>query len=174
MESKRNKAQSRISFKLLTAQIDALEKRLRLLESQSCEENASDVQKYLEGREKWTHEDKLINHRLGWLLVSQSILFAAYGSVLRDSEPGAVEARILLSFFLPLLGLATSWFIYMGISAAGDALNILDEKYEGVSVSRETTASALFCAEALPVSFIFAWCLSFLWAIVTSVCRGIV
>lgn len=40
-------------------------------------------------REKWTHEDDLINHRITWLFVSQTLLFAGYGLLLqvRSSNP---------------------------------------------------------------------------------------
>ena len=34
---------------------------------------------YQEDREKWIHEDNLVNNRLTWLILSQTILFAGYG-----------------------------------------------------------------------------------------------
>ena len=32
-------------------------------------------------REQWTHEDNLVNHRLMWLILSQGLLFTAYGTL---------------------------------------------------------------------------------------------
>ena len=32
-------------------------------------------------REQWTHEDNLINHRLMWLILSEGLLFTAYGTL---------------------------------------------------------------------------------------------
>src|SRR6202008_1480618 len=32
-------------------------------------------------REQWTHEDNLVNHRLMWLILSEGLLFTAYGTV---------------------------------------------------------------------------------------------
>lgn len=32
-------------------------------------------------REQWTHEDNLVNHRLMWLILSEGLLFTAYGTL---------------------------------------------------------------------------------------------
>ena len=42
---------------------------------------ATDWDLYRALREQWTHEDNLVNHRLMWLILSEGLLFTAYGSL---------------------------------------------------------------------------------------------
>jgi hypothetical protein len=52
---------------------------------------------YADLREKWKHEDELINQRVTWLLQSQGFLLASYGAIaaiiIAASPGGAVKSR---------------------------------------------------------------------------------
>ena len=52
-------------------------------------------------REQWTHEDNLINHRLMWLILSQGLLFTAYGTLNVDQHRWLVKG-------FPLFGMAVN------------------------------------------------------------------
>lgn len=46
-------------------------------------------------RELYVHEDELINHRMTWLGVTQTLLFAAYGVAIQEkSEPHCATNNI--------------------------------------------------------------------------------
>ena len=67
---------------------------------------------YEDLREKWTHEDDLINHRITWLLLSQTLLFTAYGIFLQTaSQPDHLASVDKLIPVIPLIGFAVSIII---------------------------------------------------------------
>lgn len=119
-------------------------------------------------RSMWVHEDELINHRLNWLLVSQGLLFAAYGILLEitaapnssASQPSALAALLEL---LPLLGIVTSLAILFGVGAALVAMAILycrakDAKSRAtLHVHLATTLIGWLAGAALPAVFFYAW-----------------
>jgi hypothetical protein len=79
----------------------------------------NDHERYLAAREKWVHEDHLLNYRLSWLLLSQTILFATYAVLL--SAPNTVPqfGRInKLLTIVPWIGVANILFAYISIVAA--------------------------------------------------------
>ena len=41
-----------------------------------------EIEKEKLARDRWWHEDNLINHRLNWLLTAQIALFAGYGWII--------------------------------------------------------------------------------------------
>ncbi len=113
-------------------------------------------------RERWKHEDELINHRLSWLLVSQTILFAGYGLVSggSDGEGYTLSSEALrIGGMIPWLGLGTSLAILIGVGAAAWALWKLKKQYpnERLDVSTPTTILGWTCAGSLPVLFVVAW-----------------
>src|SRR5690348_10576892 len=62
-------------------------------------------------REQLTHEDNLVNHRLMWLILSQGLLFTAYGTV--------SSAKLhWLAYGFPFFGMAVSGVIGVSIYAA--------------------------------------------------------
>jgi heme/copper-type cytochrome/quinol oxidase subunit 3 len=126
----------------------------------------ADPHSYQNVREKWTHEDDLLNHRLTWLLVSQTLLFAAYGAVLKiridlQSLPvPRTEAKVeVLVRWLPRFGLITSLLIFFSVFAAALALRELKRRYPeaGVDVKSYTSAMGLIASLGLPLTFLAAW-----------------
>lgn len=115
------------------------------------------------GRERWVHEDQLINHRLGWLLVSQTILFAGYGFVLQNSDSSldkaAAQSVASLKELLPWLGMITSLLVLVGVMGALLAMHQLKKQYpdETVDVTWWTTLMGWLCGAGLPMTFVIAW-----------------
>ncbi len=122
---------------------------------------ANQAGSYQDLREKWVHEDNLVNHRLTWLLVSQTLMFAGYGVLLDSlgrcpSPSQASHIRRLLTY-LPFFGIATSLLILGGIVAAVWALIILRRRNAGLDVYRWTTVLSFLASIGLPVVFAIAW-----------------
>lgn len=127
----------------------------------------SEYEKYRILREKWTHEDNLINHRLSWLLFSQSILFAAYAVLLTAAKDIPQSDRIdrLIGLF-PFIGGFTIALISATILAALLAqqelgTQILKQELPNVEwpISSSTIIATLrnFAAGGLPLVFMIAW-----------------
>src|SRR5712675_612328 len=74
-------------------------------------------------REQWTHEDNLVNHRLMWLILSQGLLFTAYGTL-------STAKLHWLVFGFPFFGMAVSAVIGISIFAALAAIEEVDRQYE--------------------------------------------
>lgn len=55
-------------------------------------------------REQWAHEDNLVNHRLMWLILSQGLLFTAFGTL-----STAQHKWLVIGF--PLFGMAVAGLI---------------------------------------------------------------
>lgn len=70
-------------------------------------------------RDKWIHEDNLINNRLNWLLVSQSMLFAAYGVFLTVPADSQWLAKVkTLIQWMPIFGVIMTILVSCSIYAA--------------------------------------------------------
>lgn len=123
---------------------------------------------YVSYREKWVHEDDLINHRLNWLLMTQTILFAAYGLLL-DNQPDTtandnlgrnVDALIKV---LPYLGIAVSGLIFLGVLGAVGAMYALrrnrtkEVKEMDIDAALWTSILGQLTGLLLPIVFIAAW-----------------
>jgi hypothetical protein len=50
-------------------------------------------------REKWVHEDHVVNHRLTWLILSQAMLMGAYGWSLASKLPKTEKLLVLIPVF---------------------------------------------------------------------------
>ena len=89
---------------------------------------------------KWIHEDELINHRLTWLMVSQTLLFTAYAALYYADATAEAQcpgkATILKSkiefsiFLLPWIGAFVSILIWTAVIAAIRALYILKDLHD--------------------------------------------
>lgn len=130
-------------------------------------ENVADKHReYLAAREKWVHEDQLINHRLTWLLVSQTLLFAAYGALLNTRCDVLFLSKISkILDVLPLLGIGIALVLLLSILAACHALRILRNNKDSfqLQASTNTHLIGLIAPVLLPVIFIFAW--SYIWCL---------
>ena len=100
-----------------------------------------------EPHELWHQEEILINHRITWLLASQSLLFAGFGWIKKDDNS--------LALILANLGLATSAFILLGILAAVSAQFILIKNKHYVWLP--ATIAGWITAIGLSAAFVVAW-----------------
>jgi hypothetical protein len=123
---------------------------------------------------RWAREDDLINHRLTWLMVSQTLLFSAYAALyyaeattfaakcdLRDFNAKIEKANS----FIPLLGAFSSFAIWVAVLGAASAMFILWRRHEKIRpphhypifVSRLTTCLGLVPPLFIPLIFAFVW-----------------
>lgn len=80
-----------------------------------------------EGRARIEHEDNLVNHRVSWLIGSQSFLFTAF-VLLRNNPafynkesataPGYEETTARLVYYISSIGLAIATCSFIGVLAA--------------------------------------------------------
>ncbi len=112
-------------------------------------------------REQLTHEDNLVNHRLMWLILSEGLLFTAYGTV--------TTARLhWLSYGFPFFGMAVAGVIGVSIYAALEATDELRQRYEASGLDRlcsltpseRTGGRGKWAAQALPFVFVALWVLA--------------
>jgi hypothetical protein len=112
-------------------------------------------------REQLTHEDNLVNHRLMWLILSEGLLFTAYGTI--------TTARLhWLSYGFPFFGMIVAGVIGVSIYAALAATDELHRRYEAAGLTRlcsltpseGTGARGKWAAQALPFVFGALWVLA--------------
>jgi hypothetical protein len=121
------------------------------------------IELYNEGRERWMHEDELINQRLIWLLTSQSLLFAGYGFLLQlDKSPLPQQAKYFATL-VPLTGLLLSVVLMVSVIAAVLEILRLHKKYRGLGVELHDIEAPLILGLVtpllLPLIFVVAWSL---------------
>ena len=112
-------------------------------------------------REQWTHEDNLINHRLMWLILSQGLLFTAYGTL-------TIDKHRWLVYGFPVFGMAVAAVIGVSIFAALDASGAIEAAYEKAGLDRlchltpqsGTGHRGSWAAKALPCVFGTLWVLA--------------
>ena len=127
----------------------------------------SDPKAFTVFREKWVHEDNLINHRLNWLIMTQTILFAAYGLLLGTGTEQQVLKyqnqidRVIEA--LPIIGILVSFLILLGIVGAVGAMYEL-RKNRTAQVEKMDIDTALWTSilgqvtgVLMPVAFIGGW-----------------
>lgn len=112
-------------------------------------------------REQWTHEDNLVNHRLMWLILSQGLLFTAYGTL--------SSAKLhWLVFGFPFFGMAVSAVIGVSIFTALAAMDEVSRQYDAaglhtlcsLSPGRHVGSRGQWAAQALPFVFAALWLLA--------------
>jgi hypothetical protein len=87
-------------------------------------------------RERWLHEDDLINHRLTWLLVAQTILFAGCATLLAllfDGDKALTcdnRENVLhtVRYVIPWVGMAIAFSIGLGVAGALASMHIIHRK----------------------------------------------
>jgi len=146
----------------------------------------SPMQLYKDLREKWVHEDGLINQRVTWLLTYQAFLFTAFGVIVQirfgfdetirsDSCFWRVFSPYSLGELVIVLNaVITIRFLRKGIVAAVDAMELLNCKLREhkdtgriwsdarIEVFDHTTIAGAGPAKVLARSFEATW-----WIIVT-------
>ena len=123
-------------------------------------------------REMWTHEDHLINYRLTWLLVAQTLLFTGYAGLLEVLLDGQKNVRghnrdILLSLVkdvIPALGGIIAIVVLLGVVAALWAMYLIgmsqpDPNPTGSKwgVHLATTILGWLSSGLLPIVFALVW-----------------
>lgn len=109
-------------------------------------------------REQWTHEDNLVNHRLMWLILSEGLLFTAYGTL-------STAKLHWLVFGFPFFGMAVAAIIGVSIFAALAATDEIASQYEAAGLSRLCSLTpsknignrGKWAAQALPFVFGALW-----------------
>ena len=133
--------------------------------------SANEHEKYLAAREKWVHEDNLLNYRLSWLLLSQTILFATYAVLL--SAPSTVpqfERINKLLTIVPWIGVTNIFFAYISIFAALRAQYSLKKDTEQefiISLKVRTLGDFIFGHLAV---IVLPWVFFLVWLFIIRVC----
>lgn len=119
---------------------------------------------YSTNRKKWVHEDNLINQRLNWLLMTQTILFAAYGLLLGATDKGIKADDIAKKIdsavnIIPWIGISVSSLIFLGIVGAVGAMCVLKKQVHemDLDVAKWTTILGQATGLFLPLVFIVGW-----------------
>ena len=123
--------------------------------------SAQEWEMYRALREQWTHEDHLINHRLMWLILSQGLLFTAYGTLTTDKH------RWLVIGF-PAFGMAVAAVIGVSIYAALASAGAIWQQFHQRGLDRlcplvpvtRTSYRGSWAAKALPAVFGLLWLLA--------------
>lgn len=123
--------------------------------------NLRDWDLYRALREQWTHEDNLVNHRLMWLILSQGLLFTAYGSLTLDKHRWLV-------YGFPIFGMAVAAVIGISIMAALDSTRAIEAEYRRNGLDKlchlvpqsATGHRGSWAARALPFVFGTLWVLA--------------
>jgi hypothetical protein len=124
-------------------------------------ERLPDWELYRALREQWTHEDNLVNHRLMWLILSQGLLFTAYGTL------SAAKMHWLV-FGFPFFGVAVAAIIGVSIFAALASIDEVSRQYEEAGLNKLCSLSpglrtgnrGKWAAQALPFVFGALWLLA--------------
>jgi hypothetical protein len=144
---------------------------------------------YADLREKWKHEDDLINQRVTWLLTSQGFLLTAFGVIAKlrlDEEKSVFPITTLARFtekvwalysvgeLLIVVGaVVVTFFLKEGIVAAALAMreikaDLVRHKrarrvWRGIKVDilKGTTRAGASPAQAMAKTFLSVWALGF-------------
>lgn len=126
--------------------------------------------------ERWTHEDNLINHRLTWLLTSQTIFLSGYGLIVRYGVGKGSIADSNLDHVLeliPYIGISTGFLIFCAILAGVMVLCKLKQRnhfnrksndqqlknryYRHYDLSYFSFFGGLVPALIMPILFVVSW-----------------
>ncbi len=128
----------------------------------------NDPNSYTDRREKWVHEDDLLNHRMNWLLASQGLMFAGYAVIIKleadvpncEDMAGRVKSFIgTATRWLPWLGISTCLVVLSGVVGACLAMWKLREPTEKPYVGTLASTLGIVPSLFLPILFLLAWVL---------------
>jgi len=83
------------------------------------------------------HENTLVNHRLTWLLTSQALLFAGFGSIFQDQKKLTNNYYLVFLLIICFVGLVVSLKTYIDIEMAGRQLSELDRWWHKTYAPKE-------------------------------------
>jgi len=129
--------------------------------SQTPPATSSDWDLYRALREQLTHEDNLVNHRLMWLILSEGLLFTAYGTI-------STAKLHWLAYGFPFFGMTVAGVIGASIYAALAATDEIRSQYDASGLARlcqlthsqATGGRGKWAAQALPFVFGGLWLLA--------------
>ena len=112
-------------------------------------------------RDQWSHEDTVMNHRLMWLILSQGLMFTAYGTLSRAGH------RLLIIAF-PFFGIAVAAVVGASILAAVEATAVVEKRFDEAGLERlcslapsnRTTRRGRLAGQSLPFVFGTLWLLA--------------
>ena len=121
----------------------------------------SDWELYRALREQWTHEDNLVNHRLMWLILSEGLLFTAYGNL-------ATGKLHWLFYGFPFFGIGVAAVIAVSIYAALAATEEIQKAYHAAGLDKLCSLTpsgpvgqrGKWAAQAMPFVFSALWLLA--------------
>jgi len=123
------------------------------------------MNKYDEYREKWTHEDNLINQRLTWLLITQTLLFAGYANIIVKPKEDITLLTDLILLIMPIFGVLFSNIIRISVNAAIMAMLDLKEQLKEnscIDTSERATKKGFKASKDMPKLFIALWIIIFI------------
>jgi hypothetical protein len=136
------------------------------LEKLEVERRKLDLELEKNARQRWWHEDGLVNHRLSWLLVSQALLFAAFGSLSKPVAPGLPPVPEVFNKaiqLIPVVGIAVAVIVLLAAGAACWAQHKLQVEYKNkipgfeLGVSTATTLLGWSPSILIPIAFAASW-----------------
>lgn len=110
-----------------------------------------------EGKVRWKTEEQFINNRLTWLGFTQSLLFATYSVSLTANNPSPEISY--LKWLIPIIGIATSALIFVGVIGAVLAMYRIRKIYQfdDYFVSFSSTIMGWLCNMGIPAVFVSSW-----------------
>ena len=106
------------------------------------------------------HEDNLINQRMNWLLVSQTLLFAALGQFIDKNKIATASlvkfvglASSLIFLASMFSGVMSFWSYYSNLRE----LKLDKESYPQLNRNKSLVITGLSAYLLLPLIFMFAW-----------------
>ncbi len=123
-------------------------------------------------RRELAHEDNLINQRLGWFFVAQSLLFAGLGVALKQNICALSEIVIGVGFISSILILisviaAVSAFFRWRYLLTQDisSSSVRNEEYPHLMRSRSIMIAGFVAPLGLPILFMIAWLLAWMFVV---------
>lgn len=125
---------------------------------QQFSEGDESWQLYRALREQWVHEDDVINFRITWLILSETLLFTAYAVLVEDHRTQLVRG---LPVFGIILALVVGISIFAAIFAMEDGRQEFDDR-NVKSVCRLAPKNlirrhGMWAASSLPSFFVALW-----------------
>ena len=114
-------------------------------------------------REQWTHEDHLVNQRMGWLIWSEGLMFTAYGTHAREGVNALVLGYPFFGILVAVLagvGIYTSMAATEGIKQQFDEAGLAD--LCPLAPATHIAHRGRWAAKAMPFVFGGLWLLALL------------
>ena len=120
----------------------------------------TEIEKEKLARERWWHEDVLINHRLTWLLTAQIALFAGYGWIIEKITQTGHDLVLYGRFvwLFPLFGIISTLAFLVSIITAIRTQTRIAAKFPEIDFPVDKWGWV--APIVIPLLFLFAWLVS--------------